>query len=61
MYRVIEIYRLVGSYMRTDKETYFLTKFMAKLYYSKVYKKNDYTAIEEKFADKWVVVVKNVN
>jgi len=56
MYRVTEIYRLAGSYMMSDKEKYFLTKFMAKLYYSKVYKQNDYTTIEEKFFDKWVVL-----
>ena len=60
MYRVTEIHRIVGSCMRADNEKYFITKFMAKLYYSKVCKRNDYTTIEEKFADEWVKLANNV-
>lgn len=56
MYRVTEIHRIVGSCMRHDNEKCFLTKFMAKLYYSKACKRNDYTTIEEKFFDRWVVL-----
>lgn len=60
MYRVTEIYRVVGSCMRNDKERTFLTKFIAKLYYSIVCKQNDYTTIEEKFADEWIVLARNI-
>lgn len=60
MYRVTEIHRIVGSCMMADNEKYFTTKFMAKLYYSKVCKRNDYTTIEEKFADEWVKLANNV-
>ena len=60
MYRVTEIHRIAGSCMRADKEKYFFTKFMAKLYYAKVCKQNDYTTIEEKFADTWVQLANNV-
>lgn len=60
MYRVTEIHRIVGSCMRSDKEKNFLTKFMAKLYYSIVCKQNDYTTIEERFADEWVVLARNI-
>ena len=61
MYRVTEIHRIIGSCMIYDKETHFITKFMAKLYYSKACKQNDYTTIEEKFFDKWVVLAINRN
>lgn len=60
MYRVTEIHRYIGSCMRSDKEKTFLTKFMAKIYYSIVCKQNDYTTIEERFAGKWVVLDRNV-
>ena len=60
MYRVTEIYKVPGSCMQNDSEKTFLTKFFAKLYYTFACKRNDYTRIEEKFANSWVLLSSHV-